>query len=93
MVRRPSAPLNGTFVDLDSGEEFSYANRKRYHSSAAYQRRRRRILSGRTCDQCGGVGKVLWAERWEDIGRETTVNTIVLCDECNEQAFRGQGGS
>ena len=89
VIRRPSPP-DGTFLDADSGEEFSYGNRKRYHSSSAYQKRRSRILAGRACDQCGGVGKVLWAERWEHIGRETPDTTIVLCDDCNDKAFRGQ---
>ena len=72
VIRRPSPPFDGTFVDADSGEEFSYGNRKRYHSSSAYQKRRSRILAGRACDQCGGVGKVLWAQSWQDIGRETS---------------------
>ena len=89
VIRRPSPP-DGTFLDADSGEEFSYGNRKRYHSSSAYQKRRSRILAGRACDQCGGVGKVLWAESWEHIGRETPDTTIVLCDDCNDKAFRGQ---
>ena len=89
VIRRPSPP-DGTFLDADSGEEFSYGNRKRYHSSSAYQKRRSRILAGRACDQCGGVGKALWAASWEHIGRETPDTTIVLCDDCNDKAFRGQ---
>ena len=77
-------------MDVDSGEEFSFGNRKRYHSSSSYQKRRSRILAGRACDQCGGVGRVLWAQSWQDIGRETSRTTIVLCDDCNDRAFRGQ---
>lgn len=93
VIYRQSEPDAATFVDIDTGQCWTHAERDRYRRSTAYRLRRNRIIAHRRCDACGDPdGSVLWTAYAADIGAETPENTVVLCRHCNNRAFRAREG-
>lgn len=91
VIYRESEPDQTTFTDIDTGQIWTHAQRAQYRHSTAYRLRRNRILARRRWDHCGDPdGAVQWTAYATDIGAAAPDNTVVLCQHCNNRAFRAR---